>query len=95
MSEEKFVSEYDEHNERVKERLDCVSDSFCLVKWKHSTINLAAGTVRNCCHSPSRPILGGEGKPLKFNDSTKDQAVRKALLAGQKPDACSYCWWVE
>lgn len=77
-----------------KEKLNQVSNTFCLVKWKHATINLAVNTVKTCCHNPSRKIdLSVAGGAL--HDHPLDLEIRSQMLRGERPEACKFCWQME
>lgn len=78
----------------IQEKLNSISPTMCLVKWKHATLNLGASTVKTCCHNPSRKIEYGQVE-MALHDTKADRNVRKELLAGQKPAACQYCWAME
>ena len=81
------------HIEYIKGRLDEVSPTHCLVKWKHASVYLAAGTVKSCCHnfySNKKSTINDSN--LAFHDTEKDQKIREELLQGQKPKECDFCW---
>lgn len=78
----------------MKMKLDSVSSSFCLVRWKHATINLASGASKSCCHHPYKSIdLTNTFQQL--HDNRDEQKLRQQMLMGKRPEDCSYCWWVE
>jgi organic radical activating enzyme len=70
-----------------------VSPTFCLVKWKHASVNLASKNIKTCCHNLYRPHqTHHKNQSLLFHDHPEDQKIRQQLLLGQKPSECSYCW---
>ncbi|MBX2988520.1 MAG: twitch domain-containing radical SAM protein [Bdellovibrionaceae bacterium] len=73
--------------------LSRVSPTFCPVKWRHASVNLAAGLIKTCCHHPFRRKSLNDG--LAFNDHPDDRTVRAALAAGDRPAECQGCWEVE
>lgn len=79
---------------RTKESLEKISPSFCLVRWKHATINLATGASKSCCHHPFKSI-DLHSSFAQLHDNKEEQLLRKQMLNGLKPKDCSYCWWVE
>jgi hypothetical protein len=82
--------------QRVQRRLNLVSPTFCPSKWKHATINLAAGTAKSCCHQNFRKLeLDARERGYAFHDTAEDRAERRELLRGERPENCSYCAWIE
>jgi hypothetical protein len=80
--------------EKMKKKLDSVSESFCLVRWKHATLNLATGASKSCCHLPFRSMpLMPTGHQL--HDNKEERAIREKMLKGEKVEDCKYCWWIE
>lgn len=78
----------------IKQKLDGISDSFCLVRWKHATLNLASGASKSCCHHHFKSIdLSQDFSQL--HDNKEEQKIREQMLKGERPKDCSYCWWVE
>jgi len=64
-------------------------DTYCVLPWIHKYVN-PQGLVMPCC-------LGDENYPLgsiKNNslDDISTQPIRKQMLEGQRPNACSICW---
>lgn len=78
----------------TKTNLDAISPTFCLIKWKHATINLAVDTVKTCCHNQPHKVVAGT--PIEFfNNHPSDEGIRQQMLAGEKPKDCHYCWEME
>ncbi len=81
---------------RAKLQLDQISPSACAVKWKHATINLAAGQVKSCCHQSFRKIEVQENSATQqFHETKLDIKERSQMLKGERPSNCRYCWWIE
>jgi len=78
----------------MKAKLDSVSSSFCLVRWKHATINLSTGTSKSCCHHPFKKI-DLNLKNAQFHDNKEEREMRSKMLNGKQTKDCSYCWWIE
>ncbi len=83
--------------DEFRNKLNSISPSFCVAKWKQVTIHLATGQTHSCHHPAPHKI------PLKevvidasalHNTSYKKQQ-RLAMLEGQRPSECDYCWKVE
>lgn len=80
----------------TKAILDRISPTFCAVKWKHATINMAFGTVKSCCHQSFRQLeLSHNESKTQFHDTALDRKERKQMLKGQRPQNCASCWWPE
>jgi len=67
-------------------------DTVCVLPWIHKYVN-PQGLVMPCC-------VGNENYPLgNINESDLDDIstikIQQQMLAGQRPDACSTCWYKE
>ncbi len=79
-----------------QERLNRLSPSFCLVKWRHATLNFSTGSVKSCCHLPFRQVdLKSTDHHLQLHDTTEDQVERQQMIDGERPKTCEYCWAME
>lgn len=83
--------------EIVKPLVGEISPTFCLAKWYHANIYLQTGETHSCYHPPPHRI---DHKRLLLNPSAihntdQKKEERKAMLAGEKPDGCRYCWNIE
>lgn len=81
----------------TKKKLDSISSSMCLAKWKQVTLHLGLGHTHSCHHPRTHKI---PEKLLKQNPSVlhntpykKDQ--RRMMLEGVRPSECQYCWSCE
>lgn len=78
----------------MSKKLNQISPSFCLVRWRHASINLSTGASKSCCHHGFKSVdLRDSGNEL--HDNAEEQALRKKMLQGQRPSDCSCCWWLE
>jgi organic radical activating enzyme len=91
------VNYFDLDNDKkinTQKKMDSISSSFCLVRWKHATLNLATGSCKSCCHHDYKNIsLGNEYSNL--HDSLEDISKRNEMLNNIRPKDCSQCWAVE
>lgn len=83
--------------EMVKPLADGISPTFCLAKWYHANIYLQTGETHSCYHpSPHRidpKRLLSNPSALHNTDQKKEE--RKAMVSGEKPEGCRYCWNIE
>jgi|GEM_PF-302153 len=82
--------------EKLQE-INSVSPSFCLAKWLQVTVDLVAGTTHSC-HHPKRhqvPLAELAVNPSALHNTEFKKKQRKAMLEGQRPSECSYCWDME
>lgn len=88
---------YKEHLQNVKARLDKVSPSFCVAKWKQVTMHLQNG-MNHSCHHPKPhvvPLSEIKRNPTALHNSEFKKEQRKKMLEGVRPEECDYCWRVE
>lgn len=81
----------------IKERLNNVSPSFCIAKWKQVTLHLHNGRTHSCHHPYPHAVplaeLRLDPSALHNTDFKKEQ--RRLMLEGIRPKECQYCWNVE
>lgn len=81
----------------VKQKLDSVSESFCLAKWLQVTLHLQNGQNHSCHHVMTHKIdldkIKNDPSALHNTDFKKTQ--RKLMLEGIRPNECNYCWKIE
>ena len=83
--------------EQIKQRLDQVSPSLCLAKWKQVSLHLPTGFNNSCYHPPLHriPIDEISRTPAALHNTKHKQQQRKMMLAGTRPAECQYCWNME
>lgn len=83
--------------QKVIDKLDEVSPSFCVAKWKQVTLHLQNGHNHSCHHPGTHHVsveeLKRNYKALHNSDYKKQQ--RKMMLEGKRPPECNYCWNIE
>jgi organic radical activating enzyme len=71
--------------------------ALCLAKWKQVSLHLQTGMNNSCYHPPLHRIniedIGRNPAALHNTEHKKQQRV--AMLAGNKPAECQYCWNME
>lgn len=92
-----FKSKFLSDAEVMKEKLDSVSPSMCLAKWKQVSLHLTNGMNNSCYHPPLHRISVDEiqRSPSALHNTEHKKAQRKLMLSGQRPSECSYCWNME
>ena len=95
--DENFKSDFLTDAERAQQKLDTVSPSFCLAKWKQLSLHLTTG-MNNSCYHP--PLHRADAEAIKTNPSAlhnteHKKQQRKLMLEGTRPPECSYCWAME
>jgi len=92
-----FKSKFLSDAETMKERLDTVSPSMCLAKWKQVSMHLTTGHNNSCYHPPLHKIDPTEIKrnPSALHNTEHKKQQRKLMLEGTRPKECSYCWAME
>ena len=93
----KYKSAYFENSKDLLAALNDVSPSFCLAKWFNVSIHLPTGRTHSCYHPPTHRI------PLEevaisvdaLHNTKHKKEQRKAMLAGERPKECDFCWAIE
>jgi hypothetical protein len=93
----KFESRYQVDAEYVKEQLNEVSPSFCLAKWFNVSLHLPTGKTHSCYHPPTHkiPLKEIEENPSALHNTEYKKQQRAKMLAGERPEECSFCWQCE
>ena len=91
------MNEDQEFNNLVEKKLNSVSCSFCLAKWKQVTLHLGTGHTHSCHHPRTHKIPLEEIKenPSALHNTNYKKIQRKMMLEGTRPPECNYCWNVE
>ncbi len=82
---------------KIKDITDRVSPTFCLAKWHHTTIYLQTGETHSCYHPAPHKIPLDEIKesPSALHNTNEKKNQRIAMLNGEQPSGCQYCWNIE
>ncbi len=83
--------------DKVRQKLDSVSPTFCLAKWKHATLHLLNGTTHSCYLPPVHKIPIEELKKnlAALHNTQHKKIVRKNMLEGKRHSECNMCWSIE
>ncbi len=89
--------EYHVGAEEMRQKLNSVSPSFCLAKWKMVSLHLTNGKTQSCYHNPAHSIPTDEleNNPGRLHNTQIKIDERAQMRAGERPKGCSYCWAVE
>jgi organic radical activating enzyme len=90
-------SQFLQDAESIKEKLDSVSPSLCLAKWKQVSLHLATGMNNSCYHPPLHkiPIEEIGRNPGALHNTPWKKEQRRMMLRGERPQECQYCWNME
>ena len=93
----KNTSNYLNDAERASAALDTVSPTLCLAKWKQVSLHLPSGLNNSCYHPPLHKIDINtiQTTPSALHNTAHKKQQRKAMLNGERPAECSYCWNIE
>jgi organic radical activating enzyme len=80
--------------EQMKEQL---GSALCLAKWKQVSLHLPTGLNNSCYHPPLHtiPIEAIQRDPAALHNTEHKKRQRQRMLAGERPEECSYCWNME
>ena len=94
---EGFKSKFLDDAEQMKLRLDAISPSLCLAKWKQVSLHLATGMNNSCYHPPLHriPVESIKHNPSALHNTDHKKEQRRLMLNGERPAECSYCWAME
>jgi len=68
------------------------SNTFCMAKFHEATMWLYSGKIASCHHNPFHNT--GFSVDTFYNTPEK-RRQQQAMLAGEQPDPCNYCWKME
>lgn len=86
------------HNiEKMRDLLNETGPGFCLAKWTQVTLHLGSGLTHSCHHPVPHKIPLDEIKdnPAALHNTKFKKVQRKAMLNGERPAECDYCWRIE
>ena len=80
-----------------KKVLDSKSPSFCGAKWYNATTWLGSGTTASCHHPTAHkiPLVELRDDYTAIHNTKHKKRQRRAMLNGERPAECDYCWRVE
>ena len=80
-----------------RDKINSISPSFCVAKWKQVTIHLHNGRTHSCHHPSSHRIPLEEIKidSSALHNTKFKQSQQQLMLNGKRPSECDYCWKVE
>ena len=90
-------SQFLDHAEIMRDRLNTIGPGFCLAKWKQVSLHLTTGLNNSCYHPPLHKISVDEihrDAGALHNTGHKKQQ-RQIMLKGERPAECQYCWNME
>jgi len=93
----RYESRYFHDSEFMMQQLDKVSPSFCLAKWYNVSLHIPTGRTHSCYHPRSHKIPLEEiaETPAALHNTKYKKQQRKKMLAGERPEECSFCWQIE
>lgn len=82
---------------QMKDRLNSVGPGFCLAKWDQVTMHLHTGMTHSCHHpAPHKVDLDDlADNPTAIHNSKQKLEERAAMLKGERPSPCNYCFKAE
>lgn len=91
------MSNYNDSANAAESQLKRISPSMCYAKWAQMSMHLTNGTTHSCYHPPLHKIDVVEIKknPSALHNTIQKKQERKEMLAGKRPEGCSYCWKIE
>lgn len=92
-----FKSKFLSDAEIMKHKLDSVSPSMCLAKWKQVSLHLTTGHTNSCYHPPLHRITLDDIKRSSsgLHNTQYKKSQRQMMINGQRPSECQYCWNME
>lgn len=86
-----------EHIKATNEKINKISPTFCMAKWRQVTFYLHQGATHSCYHCQVHRIdLAEVHKDIRaFHNTAHKRQMRNLMLDGEKPTECDYCWQIE
>jgi len=81
----------------METKLNSISPSMCMAKWKQVTLNLTTGHTNSCYHpAPHKiPVELLKNNPSALHNTPYKIERRQEMLDGIRHPECSYCWNIE
>lgn len=78
-------------------KINSVSPTFCIAKWKQSTTTLYNGMTHSCHHPVQHKIKieDLDKSPTSLHNTATKIAARADMLNGVQTKECDYCWNIE
>ena len=91
------MSNYNQNADAAEWQLKNISPSMCYAKWAQVSMHLTNGMTHSCYHPPLHKIDINEisSDPKALHNTVQKKQERALMLAGKRPDGCSYCWKIE
>ena len=91
------MNERDEAVRITKYTDEQVSPTFCFAKWYHANIYFQTGETHSCYHPAPHKIDVHElaHNPSAIHNTAQKKQERAAMLRGEQPSGCQYCWNIE
>ena len=91
------MSNYNAAADVAEKQLNFISKSMCYAKWAQASMHLTNGMTHSCYHPPLHKIdVSAITKtPSALHNTEQKKLERKQMLAGERPEGCSYCWKIE
>jgi len=91
------MSERDEAVRITKYTDEQISPTFCFAKWYHANIYFQTGETHSCYH-PAPHTIDTQAilkNPSAIHNTKQKIEERAAMLRGEQPKGCQYCWNIE
>lgn len=86
------MSDYLDDAMNAKEKLEEVSETFCLAKYMQTSLHLTTGHTNSCYHCPQHKM---DLTTANLNETPQKNEQKLKMALGARPIECSYCWTIE
>lgn len=78
-------------------KINSISPTFCIAKWKQTTTTLYNGMTHSCHHPVQHKIKLEDlsSSPTSLHNTPTKLAARQDMLNGVQTKECDYCWNIE
>lgn len=86
-----------EEIKRIDKITQEISPTFCFAKWYHANIYFQTGETHSCYHPAPHKIDAAPllTNPSAIHNTVQKKAERAAMMKGEQPSGCNYCWKIE